>query len=116
MTRRVKSGTDSNTRQLPLFVFIVMTISDMVAQVATSDGPAPIESGDPRATDIDARADPDDLAIDVDFEREMRHLEECPFCSEKAVEIDGDPVQGRIVHRCTASRCDEDVLPLYLTD
>jgi hypothetical protein len=53
---------------------------------------------------------------DEEFKKEMLHLEACPFCGEKSVIIDGDPVQGRIVHRCTHNDCDEDVLPVYLTD
>lgn len=53
---------------------------------------------------------------DEDYKEEMLHLEECPFCGEKSVIVDGDPVQGRIVHRCTDPDCDEDVLPVYLTD
>ncbi len=53
---------------------------------------------------------------DQEYQEEMRHLEECPFCGEKSVTVDGDPIEGRIVHRCTDSDCDEDVLPIYLTD
>ncbi|MFC7257468.1 hypothetical protein [Haloplanus litoreus] len=53
---------------------------------------------------------------DEDYKEEMLHLEECPFCGEKSIIVDGDPVQGRIVHRCTDPDCDEDVLPVYLTD
>jgi hypothetical protein len=63
---------------------------------------------------------------DDEWRKEIRHLESCPFCEEKTyerngdehdvVQIDGDPEQGRIVHRCTNPECDEDVLPLYVTD
>lgn len=63
---------------------------------------------------------------DDEWASEMRHLERCPFCEEKTyevngeerdvVQIDGDDVQGRIVHKCTNPECDEDELPLYVTD
>lgn len=63
---------------------------------------------------------------DDEWAKEIRHLEQCPFCEKKTyeaggeerdvVQIDGDSVQGRIVHRCMNPECDEDVLPLYVTD
>lgn len=63
---------------------------------------------------------------DEEWQGEMRHLERCPFCEQKtyeadgtereAVQIDGDDYHGRIVHRCKNPECDEDVLPLYVTD
>lgn len=63
---------------------------------------------------------------DDEWCEEIRHLERCPFCEQKTydangqerdvVQIDGDRTQGRVVHRCTNPECDEDVLPLYVTD
>lgn len=63
---------------------------------------------------------------DDEWRKQMRHLERCPFCERQtyeedgeereAVQIDGDAVQGRIVHRCMNPDCDEEVLPLYVTD
>jgi len=63
---------------------------------------------------------------DEEWQADFRHIDECPFCERKtitkngeeraAVQIDSDPEQGRIIHKCTNPACDEDALPIYVTD
>ncbi len=40
----------------------------------------------------------------------------CPFCGEDAVKLDGDYDQMRLLHICTNDDCDEEELPIYVTD
>ena len=40
----------------------------------------------------------------------------CPFCGEDAVELDGDYDRMRLLHICTNDDCDEEELPIYVTD
>jgi hypothetical protein len=40
----------------------------------------------------------------------------CPFCDEYSVKIEPDFEHTRLLHRCTNTKCEEDVLPVYITD
>lgn len=40
----------------------------------------------------------------------------CPFCGEDSIELDGDYDRMRLLHLCTNSDCDEEELPIYVTD
>ena len=40
----------------------------------------------------------------------------CPFCGEDDVELDGDYDRMRLLHICTNDDCDEEELPIYVTD
>jgi len=57
-------------------------------------------------------------------EHDFLIVNECPFCDEESVEIDGDHEAARIYHRCTNNDCpwvdahggDEAALPIYISD
>jgi len=72
-----------------------------------------------------------DAQREDDFRSDVQYVEECPFCETESVEVDGDRVRGRVVHKCTNERCDwvgeyedehdvydsgEAPLPIYVTD
>ena len=40
----------------------------------------------------------------------------CPFCGEDTVELDGDYDRMRLLHICRNDDCDEEELPIYVTD
>jgi len=40
----------------------------------------------------------------------------CPFCGEDTVKLDGDYDRMRLLHICTNDDCDEEELPIYVTD
>lgn len=53
---------------------------------------------------------------DEEAQENWLYVDECPFCHEETVEITGDRERGRIIHKCTNDRCDEDELPIYISD
>lgn len=60
--------------------------------------------------------------IGLVMEEDSRYAEKwkivttCPFCGEDSVELDGDYDRMRLLHRCTNDECDEDELPIHVTD
>ena len=53
---------------------------------------------------------------DEEVQENLLYVDECPFCREEQVEITGDRERGRIIHQCTNGECDEDELPIYISD
>ncbi|RMF93079.1 MAG: hypothetical protein D6734_10880 [Candidatus Schekmanbacteria bacterium] len=43
-------------------------------------------------------------------------ISKCPFCGSKEIMIDADVEKIRLMHRCMNKECQEDVLPIYVSD
>lgn len=58
----------------------------------------------------------DRLVTDPARRREVRVVDECPYCRSRGVEVaPPDPNTLRLAHRCTAAGCGKE-LPLYVVD
>jgi hypothetical protein len=57
-------------------------------------------------------------ADDPEMPGRYKRLERCPFCAERAIEMDFDTRHWMLVHRCTNATCPwpEDALPVHVVD
>lgn len=53
---------------------------------------------------------------DSRYAEKWKIITTCPFCGEDSVELDGDYDRMRLLHRCTNDDCDENELPIHVTD